>query len=206
MTDLSISDLIRFTPASYEGRDGAPVYLRGPLGFRGRARLRADLQASGAVFPPQKDFVSTAIRLIRKAGPDNQAELLSPVEAYQDLLELETLQPLTDDASDEEKAAHQTELDRRRAIIAPYEKVLDMLRGQPDLDRLFAQQRLFHELAPPMAAAYGLRGWENVKATFKRVNGVVPDEVLDELPEADLTAIGNEVLRAMNVSATQRGN
>ena len=209
MTALSVNDRVRFTPASYEGREGAPVYLLGALGFRERPRFRADLQASGAPFTPDTAFAVAARKLVEQLEPDNMAELLATIDAFTDLLAQDTaqpLQPLADDASDDDKAERQAETDRRKAIITPYEQVLDALRGHQQLDRLFGQRALFQELAPPLAAAYGLRGWENVKQPFRRVNGVVPDELMDALPQADQLAIGAEVLRLMTVSAAQRGN
>ena len=40
-------------------------------------------------------------------------------------------------------------------------------------------------------------GWENGPGEFKRFGNAVPDEVLAMLPEADLVAIGNDVLGMM---------
>ena len=76
---------------------------------------------------------------------------------------------------------------------------------------LLRLRTLYNSMIQPLAAAHGLRGWENVMSggqplSFRRVDGVVPDALMDQLPPADLVAIGNEVLTSMTVTAAQKGN
>lgn len=209
MTVTSVQDLERFTPARYlvdgEVPAGVPVYLLAPMTWRERARFRAQIAGEGVRFPSDGELIRAVRATIAELAPTNADELLASVQAFEDAL-AQTNEPASGDETDEEKAAR-AEVDAARLEIGrQYEVIVDLLRQHPAVGNLLALRTLFHEIVPPLAAAYCLRGWENIAAKFERVNGVVPDRALDGLPMDDLLAIGNQALVLQSVSAAQKGN
>ena len=203
---LSAADVRRFTPASYEGREGAPVYLLAPMSWRTRGKFRAALMGEGIRYPQDAEMAKTAREIVAELAPDNAADLNAVLDTFLD----QRTQPAPDapaaEAPAEEQEAFLTVMAARHQVEADYEALIDRLRQHPKIGFLLALRTAFNELAPPLAASYALVGWENVAQPFRRLNGVVPDEVLDALPRADLGAIGSESLMLIAVSEAQRGN
>lgn len=207
MTATSAQDRARFTPASYEGADGAPVYVIAPLTFRDRGRFRAAIAGEGIRYPQDREVAQAALDALGELRPENADALSTKIQDFLELLDGPKVgEPPAADAPAEEQEAFAADLARRFAVAKPYDEVLDVLRQHPRIAHLFSLRVLFAELAGPIAASFGLVGWENVSGTFRRSNGTVPDHVLDLLPDDDLKAIGGQVLLAMSLSQAQRGN
>lgn len=209
---LSKRPLDRFTPDSYKA-DGvvppdAPVYLVAPLSYRDRAGYRGAVAAAGLRYPGQPELLRTVREAITDLAPGNADVLLSQVEAYADWLAAQDAPPEPAEAAEtaEEKDELAAEAARQTSLMAAFEALVDLLRIHPAVSRLLSLRTTFLEMAPWLAAAAALRGVENVAVPFRRVAGIVPDDVLEELPEADVRAIGARAMELFNVSAAQQGN
>lgn len=169
------------------------MYLLAPMTWRERARFRSQIAGEGVRFPADAELLRAVRATLTELAPSNLDELLGEVQAFEDALALETTE-------------EPDEVERRLGIGRRYETIVDLLRQHPAVSSLLGLRTLFYEIVPPLAAAFCLRGWENVAVPFKRTNGVVPDATLDAIPADDLAAIGSQALVLQSVSAAQKGN
>ena len=94
-----------------------------------------------------------------------------------------------------------------RALAAQV-SVIDAAAMQvPSYAELVARNYRSVYLTPLVAARYGLRDWrgEGLPA-FRRLRGLVPDELLDAIPPTELEEVGWAVWHAAHVSAVQEKN
>lgn len=205
MAVLSANDLDRFTPAHRASDPVPPVYLIAPMTWRQRAAWRADLAGAGiSRLPTDEDFVRGVRAALEEVAPDNLAECLDAVDAMLGVMAAGPMPEVPPDAPpDPERDA---EIARRTAVLDAYGTVEQAMASHPRVAAMAAGRARFNGLAPGLAAAHALRGWESVPVPFVRRNGVVPDDTLDRLPEDDLRAVGFRALELMRVSDAARKN
>ncbi len=208
MAVLSAQDFDRFTPPHRADDPAPPVYLVAPMTWRERARWRAELARGGAARFSTAEQIARAVRdAVEEVAPDNLAECLDAVDAMLGLIAAEAARG-TDAPADPapDGAAGPAQDAGRRAVVDAYQTVEGAMAAHPRVAGMMAENAMFNAVAPVLAAAVALRGWEGVAASFERRNGMVPDDVLDRLDERDLYAVGNRALQLMRVSETDRKN
>lgn len=180
-----LSRTIRFTPSG-EG-DGAPVYVIAVPTLMQRAGFRRDVAAAGARYPGQDEMFEALREGVRSAVEDDaQPALLETLDAAQAAAE-----GLAEDA----------ELVRDMAAIETA-----MRRHHPPYAALEAERAYWLAVAPIVAARHFLRGWQGVAAPFRRVGGLAPEELLAELPDGHVEAVGWEAIALMSPSRVQAKN
>lgn len=208
MAVLSTHDLDRFTPSHRASDPAPPVYLIAPMNWRQRAAWRAELARGGVSrIPTDEEFVRAVRAALEEVAPDNSAECLEAVDAMLGVMAApmpDPPPPPTEGA--EPDPAREAEAVRRQGVLDAYTAVERAMFSHPKVAAMAAERSMFSSLAPILAAAYALRGWEGVDVPFVRRNGVVPDDVLDRLDENDLRAAGYRALELMRVSETARKN
>ncbi|WP_125918903.1 hypothetical protein [Granulibacter bethesdensis] len=204
----SARDLRRFTPAHYGDDPSAPVYMVAPLSWRDRARWRAAMAEGGASTYPTDEMILDAVkRAVTDIGPANLDELLSTVDAWRDYVTL-----ITDAVKSVQQGETPDYPEAPAGLPDRYAAIETSVRAHPTVSHLYVQRVRWHDLAAPLLAAYGLRGWEGVPGNdgadlpFRRVQDTVPDDLLDRIPPRDLQAIGDEVWRLAQVGRADRGN
>ena len=221
MAVLSANDLDRFTPSHRASDPVPPVYLIAPMTWRQRAAWRADLARGGVSrIPTDEEFVRGVRSALEEVAPDNLPECLEAVDAMLGVMAAPPMapEPMPPPAAPatrgDEPAVAATEPDpertaevkRRTAVLDAYGVVERAMLTHPRVAGMAAERSLFNSLAPMLAVAHALRGWEGVDVPFARRNGIVPDDVLDRVPEDDLRAAGYRALELMRVSETARKN
>lgn len=207
MLPLTGKDVHRFTPPARDGEADAPVYLIATPSPIGRARYRQALIAEGLRYWSRKAFCAAARAWLEEIGPDNLDDLLDVVGGVEALDESEPAGGLdTGDAG--EAARDDDEAAARAGLLIKWGEISAMLAEQsPRVAKMAADNKLFLDAAPYIAASMFLQGWENLPATFRRgPDRLVPMELLAELDEADLGAAWLKIMSLMNVTAAQRKN
>jgi len=183
MPVLTAKGLERFTPES-----GNAVYLiRIPtLGLK--ASFRRHCVAAGIQIWPKRELCRRAAITLREANPDNLDSLLDLVA--------------------EVEAAAEDGADLGEATLTAWTGLSQELRRfDPGFAGLVADNQHWTQLAPIIAARFFLAGWEGIDLAFKRgIDGLVPEDLLELLPEADLTAIGWRALQLMTPTGAQEKN
>lgn len=147
-------------------------YIINALSWRERAALEADLtrEGGGQVFPQQVREARRAA--LKELAPDNLPELL----AVLDEAEADDLEPGSPEVAD---------LNRRLQVINAATAMV------PGYAALLAQNARRSALLPFLAARYGLRDWSGPGLPpFARLRGVVPDALLEQVPESEIAEVG----------------
>lgn len=166
-----------FTP------DGIPrTYHIAPLTYLERQNYRADMTRRCGPMPSQAVMLSALRAAIREASPGNAGDLLAVVEAYEAEPENEDL----------------------KARISALEAVALAVP-------VYAEQRALQErhlgMIPLVAAQHALRGWEGERLPpFRRERGVVPEDLIELLPEDELLAVGWKAFSLMQPDQAAEGN
>jgi len=183
---IPLGKTVRFTPKGEAG-DNPPVYAIAVPTLMQRAAFRRDVAAAGARYPGQDEMFVALREGVRAAVEDDAQPAL-----------LETL-----DAAEAAGAglAEDAELARDMAGIEAA-----MRRHHPPYAALEAERAYWLSVAPIVAARHFLRGWEGVAAPFRRQAGLVPEDLLAELPDAHVEAIGWEAISLMSPSRAQAKN
>jgi hypothetical protein len=208
---LSRRDIDRFTPPGHEAEEKPPVYLIAPLTWRERAAFRAELARLGVppAYPVDAQLVGAVRDAVEELAPDNATELLASIDAFKAILDDPLPTPSAEEGSEERAEQQRTfdeGLEARRPMLEAYQAILDAMRRHPKVAGVLADRTMFFEVAPTLAAAYALRGWENVDVPFARKNGVVDDAALDALPRGDLIAAGLRALALQSPGGAERKN
>jgi hypothetical protein len=183
---VSLSRTVRFTPPGEQG-ESPPVYVITAPTLMQRAAFRRDVAAAGARYPGQDEMFRALREGIRAAvEEDAQPALLEKLDAAE-----AAGSGLAEDA----------ELARDLAEIETA-----MRRHHPPYAALEAERAYWLSIAPIVAARHFLRGWEGVEAPFRRQNGLVPEDLLAQLPDATVEAIGWEAIALMSPSRVQAKN
>lgn len=176
----------RLVPSEYEPDDpGAPVYLISPATLMQRAEYRSTLSGFGVRHPSDAEFFA-ALR-----------DGLKAVEAEADLAVLDTVESVAAQEGallDEATAKRMAHL---RQWAAEY---------VPAFGALLRQRLRFDGVSTVLAAQMFLRGWENVNLTFARKDGVVPMDLLDQLPEEHVKEISDKAFALMSVTRAHAKN
>lgn len=203
----------RFTPDSYkvdgEVPPAAPVYILAALSMRERAQYYGAIALAGLRYPQDAELFRVLREAVEEVAPDNADALIADIQAFQDVLDGPDAPAAPADGVEETDAARmdrEAEIARRTAVSKAYETLIDLMRAHPAVAHVVSLRTIFLETAPLLASAAALRGWENVIVPFRRVAGVVPDEVLELLPEEDVRAIGARAMQLISVTREQRKN
>jgi len=167
-----------FAPLGAVGRH----YLIAPLTYRERQAFRADLAREGGIYPSHAQMLNALRAAVREASPGNSDELLAVIDASE---------ATPDDAE------IQVQLGTIEAACATVPVYAGLLA---------ARQRYLGTL-PWVAARHALRGWEgDGLPPFRRLRGLVPDDLLDGLPQDDVEAVGWRASTLMQPGRDAEGN
>ena len=193
---ISGRDLERFTPEWRAPEETPPVYLIAPLTLRERAAWQRDLTRSGATWHSDADVLAAVREAVREAAPDNEAEVLGAIDQLIGALADNPAAMTPPEGEDDPLAA-------ARAAYAPVEAVM---RSHPSVASLIADRGYFNMIAPMLAAAHALRGWEGIDVPFRRERGLVPEDVLERLKPEDMAACGWRAMALFRVGDTDAKN
>jgi hypothetical protein len=181
MTPVTSRDeLVEFIPP------GSPrSYTLAPLTYRQRQAFRADMAREGGIYPSRGQLLETIRRVVRELAPSNAAELLEMVDAAE-----------ADAPGDD--ADLQNRLSGLEASIAT----------QPAYAALVAARVQYTGMIPFVAARHALRGWEGpgLPDFARDARGLVPEDLLEGIPQAELQAIGNKAADLMQPAEAASGN
>ena len=164
------------------------VYTIAPLTFRERAAMKAELVREAGQPAFREQLLATRRAALQELAPDNLAELLTV---------LDEAEAITDAVDTPETRA-----------LAAQVSVIDAAAMQvPAYAELVARNYRSVYLTPLVAARYGLRDWRgDGLPAFRRVRGLVPDDLLDAIPPTELEEVGWAVWHAAHVSPNQEKN
>ena len=167
-----------FAPRGAGGRH----YLIAPLTYRERQAFRADLAREGGIYPSHAQMLDALRAAVREASPGNLDELLAVIDASE---------------ATPDDAAVQVQLGTIEAACATVPVYAGLLA---------ARQRYLGTL-PWVAARHALRRWEgDGLPPFRRLRGLVPDDLLDALPQDDVEAVGWQASTLMQPGKDAEGN
>lgn len=157
-------------------------YTVAALTWLQRVAFRAELTTASGVYPSQDQLAAALRAALTDLAPGNLAELL----------------PIIDAATDG---------DTDPAMLSQLAAIEAACSGHPVYAPLLAARQRYLGLLPYIAAKHALRGWEGEGLPpFARVRGVVPDELIEVLPQADVDAVGWAAHGAMMPSAAAEKN
>jgi hypothetical protein len=156
---------VEFTPSG-----STNTYLIAPLSFRERQAFRGEMLREIGIYPAPALMLAALRESIRGAAPANAADLLAAVDAAEA------------DPNDAEAATKLAAIESAFTGAGPYGEML-------------ATRYAFIGLLPLYALRHGLRDWHGEGLPeFTRTGGLVPLDLLDELPADDVEAAGNFAL------------
>lgn len=171
---ISPRDIERFVPVLGRDAEGGEIrsprtYLLAPLDWRQRIAYRTDLAREAGIYPTD-DVTRAALRAaVRAAAPANMAELL-------DAIDLAEAEPANE--------AAQVTLTAVQAHMA----------SSPAYAALMAQRQHHSMMMPWVGARHALCGWEGPELpAFRQERGLVPYELLEQMPLVELIYVGNRV-------------
>jgi len=157
-------------------------YAIAPLTFRERQGFRADLAREGGIFPARGQLLDALRAAVREMAPGNAPELLAAIDAAE---------TAPDDADVQVRLA---------AIEAACAEA-------PGYAALLAARQRYLGMLPWVAARHALRGWSGPGLPeFRRERGVVPADLLDLLPDAEIEAVGWRASELMQPTPAAQGN
>jgi len=169
-----------------EGRRA--IYDVAPLTIRERAAYRADMAGEGCRLPMRAELLEGLASAMKELAPDNLADLLAVI-ARADAAQADGAEPL---AKADEDALRVMESAARQV---------------PAYAAMLKDQVRWFSMMPLVTARHALRGWNSdLLPAFQRVRGLVPDEVLEECGEEDLSIIAGAAIDLMQVTKAQEKN
>lgn len=169
-----------------DGKRG--IYTVAPLTIRERAAYRADMAREGARLPMREELLAGLASALKELAPENLPDLLAVIGRAEAAL-VDGAEPLS--AADE---------DALRVMESAARKV-------PAYGAMLSDQVLWFSLMPLVTARHALRGWNSdLLPPFARVRGLVPDELLEECGEEDLSIIASAAIEMMQVTKVQEKN
>ena len=158
------------------------TYKIAPLSYRERNRLRRMVRDVVGETPERDLMLGVLRECLQQIQPANLAEALSHVDEAM--------------ASPDDKGA--------QARLAVLERAVRHIPAYAEL--IDAQQRA-NEEEPWVIARFVLRGWSGPGLPdFMRVDGLVPEDILDAVPAAELDAIRTQARYLMWVGPSAVGN
>jgi hypothetical protein len=180
-----MSDTVVFTrrgPVEFTPPDSPRSYMLAPLSYRERQAFRAEMLRDVGLYPAPALMLEALRDAVRTAAPANLAELLAAIDAAE--------------AAPEDAAA--------AARLTVVEGAFTGAGGYGDM---LAARHRYIGLLPFYAARHALRGWSGPDLPdFTRVRGLVPLELLDELPPDELEAVGYQASALMQVGGSTAKN
>lgn len=166
------------------------IYTVAPLTIRERAAYRADMAGEGCRLPTRTELLVALRHALTELAPANLAEVQEVVQRAEAALEAgDQAEPLS--------AADQAALGVIEAAA----------RQVPSYAALLKDQVRWFAMMPLITARHALRGWESESLPpFKRQRGIVPDELLEEVGEEDLSTIATAAMDLMFVSKPAEKN
>lgn len=207
MSIVSVKQAVRFTPYRHRNedgtpRDGAPVYLIMPPSVMSKARWRRHVAEEGAVMPGQ-DLLMETLRqgVLEIVEERQQPRWFDLIARWDDALR-------TSQEMRESGAGTPEQMEDAAAALRKLSTEVSYFEGQmraayPPYAQKLAQQQYWMEVAPFIAARHFLAGWENVDLPFERVNGLVSEELLEQLSEGHAADIG---WRAIGLGGANRAD
>lgn len=178
--------LSRRATREVEGKHG--VYTVAPLTIRERAAYRADMAREGCRLPMRDELLAGLASAMKELAPENLPELLEVIARAE--------AAMADGAEPMAKADE----DALRVMESAARKV-------PSYAAMLADQVAWFSLMPLVTARHALRGWKSdLLPPFARVRGLVPDDLLEECGEEDLSAIAGAAMELMQVTKAQEKN
>lgn len=213
---VSARDAVPFTPLYYAEQKDRPTYLLKPTTGRLKARLRTEVMRAGLRHwsPAERsELIENELRELfgRHGDPaaaiDTLRRMEEAAQAENDLLAQGEKDP--DSVSEAQLAAVRVDVSAR---VQAAEPVYDWLRRysraycEMEADNAAYIGQIFY-----VQAAVHLAGWSGMAdgeplPPFEALEGVVPMELLDQLPERDIPAIGMELHRRVRLTETERKN
>lgn len=179
------------TPTYAEtSQEGVPVYLIASATMYSRAMWRRDNRAMGAERVSDEEIFESLRNGVREMVA---AELK---DTYYDLID--QWQHGDTSAMDEEE---QKSFKSRIAFFTN-----EMQANYPPYAQLESKREYWMEIAVLNAVRHFLVGWENVDAEFRRINGTVPEDVLESIPPDDLYWIGLRGMAMMSPNWAEAKN
>lgn len=148
-------------------------YLVAPLTRRERNLFRRALVAEGAVFPGAAALFAALRQAVRDIAPANLDEVLAMIDAAED---------------EQRDAAPDAPPGPASIALVPVEAAA---RHVPAFAQLLADRSFWLASYPALMARFALRGWEGPGLPdFTRRNGMVPEEAMEAIPDAELESLG----------------
>ena len=167
-----------FAPHGATGRR----YLIAPLTYRERQAFRSDLAREGGIYPSHAQMLDALRAAVREASPGNADELLAVIDASE---------ATPDDA----------------VMLVQLGTIEAACATVPVYAGLLAARQRYLGTLPWVAARHALRGWEGDRLPpFRRLRGLVPDDLLDALPQEDVEAVGWRASTLMQPGRDAEGN
>jgi hypothetical protein len=158
------------------------TYTVAPLTFRERQTFRADMAREGGIYPSREQLLDGLRAAVREMAPANTDDLIAAIDAAE---------------ADPKDADAQAKLGIIEAACAE----------MPAYAGLLAARQRYIGMLPWVAARHALRGWEGPGLPpFRRERGLVPADLLDVLPDAELEAVGWRASDMMQPGADAAGN
>lgn len=175
----SREDLVEFQPP------GSPrIYTLAPLTYRQRQAFRADMARDGGIYPSRAQLFDAMRRVVRELAPANAAELLDM------LAEAEA-----------DKRGEDADLQSRVSALEV------QIADQPAYSALMAARIRYAGMLPWIAARHALRGWQGPGLPeFRQDRGIVPEDLMQQIPDAEIEAVGNRAADLMQPGEAAAGN
>jgi hypothetical protein len=178
--------LSRHTTREVEGKRA--IYTVAPLSVRERAEYRADMAREGCRLPMRDELLAGLASALKELAPDNLADLLAVIARAEAAL-ADGAEPM---AKADEDALRVMESAARRV---------------PAYSAMLADQVRWFSLMPLVTARHALRGWNSdLLPAFARTRGLVPDALLEECGEEDLSIIAAAAMDMMQVTKAAEKN
>jgi hypothetical protein len=164
------------------------IYTVAALTIRERAEYRADMAGEGCRLPMRDELLAGLASALKELAPDNLPDLLVVIARAETAL-ADGAEPLA--KADE---------DALRVMESAARKV-------PAYSAMLRDQTRWFSLMPLVTARHALRGWQSdLLPTFARVRGLVPDALLEECGEEDLSIIAAAAMDMMQVTKAAEKN
>ena len=158
------------------------TYRLAPLSYRQRTVMRREMRRAGGHAPDRSVMLSVLRECLTVLQPDNLDVLLAQVD-------------------DAEAAPDDV---RATAKLAVLEHAAMGVQAYADM--IDARIR-YNEAMPWVSARFALRGWSGPGLpAFERVDGMVPEALLELLPAAELDAIGSRATVLIWLGPSAEGN
>lgn len=185
MLPLSAKDVLRYTPDVTGDRPNPPTYLLSVPTKRTRAIYERDCVAEGIVQHSINDQIDAMIADLRELAPEGVDGMIARLEEARDA------------------GIGALEVEERQTIDTIG---LEVQRFPGRYARIAADRAFYNAWAPYIACRHFLVGWEDLDLPFVRKGDRVPEDLLDQLPDADVNGAGWHVLMHTYLSAAQRKN